>query len=194
MTSRKGLIVASVGLLLGVWLAGCGSLPAPLNTLLQSFTSVLNPDLLPSLGLGTQAASLPGNAAPGLLVSVENRTPRWVDMTVSYRTSGNQTNEFTTVVAPHDKSGQMLICPIDEITVGDVGNPKLSGARVFLIDNVTDSTALATAPFIEVDAFGQVLREGVNYDCGDGVTFAVQESSVSQSGYQVFAYIRRATQ
>jgi hypothetical protein len=34
--------------------------------------------------------------------------------------------------------------------------------------------------------------EGINYDCGDGVTFAVQSSGTSSSGYQTFAYIRRS--
>ncbi len=193
MTNRKGLFVAGLGLLLGGWLAGCGSLPPPLNTLVQSFTSLLNPEFLPSLGLGTQAASLPGNAAPGLLVSVENRTARWAEITVSYRSLGTP-DQFTTTVAPHDKSGQMLICPIEEITVGDLNSPKQSGARVFLLDTVTDPNSLATAPFIDVDAFGQNLQEGVNYDCGDGVTFAVQESGAAQSGFQIFAYIQRATE
>jgi len=185
MSFRKELILAGL-VALGICLAGCG-------TLLQSFYSIFNPDFLPELGIGTQAASLPGNAAPGLLVSVENRTGRPAEITVMYRT-GSQTEQFTTNVASHQKSGQMLICPIEEITVGDVSNPKLSGARVFLIDDVSDPNALAAAPFIEVDAFGQNLQEGVNYDCGDGVTFAIQDSAVSQSGFQIFAYIQRATE
>ena len=187
MCSRKKLVLAGIGVALGICLAGCG-------TLLQSFYSIFNPDFLPELGLGTEAASLPGNAAPGLLVSVENRTGRFAEMTISYRTSGNQVQQYTTSVASHQKSGQMLICPIDEITVGDVSNPKLSGARVFLLDTVTDPNALASAPFIDVDAFGQNLRAGSNYDCGDGVTFAIQDSAIAPSGFQIFAYIRRATQ
>lgn len=192
MTSRKGLSAAGLGLALSVLLAGCGSLPAQLSSLLQPLTGMLNPDLFSTLGLESQAATLPGVETPGLLVSVENRTGRWAAMTVSYRTSGDQTETFSTSLAPHDKSAQMLICPITEITVGDVSNLKQSGARVFLIDTVTDPNDLATAPYIDVDAFGQPLREGVNYDCGDGVTFTVQASSGAQSGYQVFAYIRRA--
>jgi hypothetical protein len=192
MTSQKGLSATGLGLVLSVLLAGCGSLPAQLSSLLQPLTGMLNPDVFSTLGLETQAATLPGVETPGLLVSVENRTGRWATMTVSYRTSGDQTETFSTSLAPHDKSAQMLICPIVEITVGDVSNLKQSGARIFLIDTVTDPNDLATAPFIDVDAFGQPLREGVNYDCGDGVTFTVQASSSAQSGYQVFAYIRRA--
>lgn len=185
MTSWKGLCRAGAGLALAMLLGGCG--------LVQQVTDVLNPDLLASLGFGTRVATLPGDA-PGLLVYVENRTGRWAAMSVAYRTSDNRTDSFTTSVAPRNKSGQMLICPITEITVGDVSNIKQSGARIFLIDNVTDTAVLDTAPYIEVDAFGVLLLDGINYDCGDGITFTIQESSISRSGYQVYAYIRRAGQ
>jgi hypothetical protein len=182
MWSRRA--AAGFGLALGVVLAGC--------SVVGQLTNILNPDLMSSLGLtGAQVASLPGDA-PGLLVAVENRTTRWAAMTVAYRTGDGKAQSFTTNVAPQNKSAQMLVCPIAEITVGDVSNLKQSGARVFLIENVTDPAQLDSAPFIEVDAFGVLLIEGTNYNCGDGVTFALQESSVSQSGFQVFAYIRRS--
>ena len=45
---------------------------------------------------------------------------------------------------------------------------------------------------IEVEPFGVLLRNGANYDCGDGVTFAVTNSGATLSGYQVFAFIERA--
>jgi hypothetical protein len=185
MSRREGRIAVGVAGVLSAAVVGC--------TVLQNFTNVLNPDLLSSLGLGVQVASLPGDA-PGLLVAVDNRTSRWAAMTVAYRMSADQAKSFTTNVAPRNKSAQMLICPVTEITVGDVSNTKQSGARVYLIENVTDTAQLETAPFIEVDVFGVLLVEGVNYDCGDGVTFAIQESSISQSGYQIYAYVRRSGQ
>ncbi len=185
MSGRDGRTAVGVAGVLSAVLTGC--------TVLQDFTNVLNPDLLSALGLGVQVANLPGDA-PGLLVGVDNRTSRWAALTVAYRTSAEQAKSFTTNVAPQNKSAQMLICPITEITVGDVSNIKQSGARVFLIENATAVTDLENAPFIEVDAFGVLLMEGVNYDCGDAVTFAIQESSISRSGYQIYAYVRRSGQ
>ena len=179
----------------GRWLAGVILLPVALaptgcNPLLQ-LPNLFNPDLFELLGSGGKVASLPGDA-PGLLVAVENRTDRWVQMVVSYRDQDEEARSFTTLVAPLDKSGQMLVCPIQEITLGDVSNLQLSGARVFLVDEISADTDLASMPFIEVDAFGVLLIDAVNYNCGDGVTFAVQASSQAASGYRVFAYFRRS--
>ena len=54
------------------------------------------------------------------------------------------------------------------------------------------STA-AAIPYIDVEAFGVLLREGVNYDCGDSLLFVVEPSGVTRSGYETIAYFRRAT-
>jgi len=180
MFSRSGLAVAGVGVALVVALAGCGTL-----------TGFLNPDFLSALGSGTQIASLPGDA-PGLLISVENRTDRWVQIMVSYRDADETVQNFTSMVAPEDKTSQMLVCPITEITMGDVGDLSQAGAVVFLMDDVVDSGELLNAPYLEVDPFGVLLREGVNYDCGDELLFTVKSSSQTRSNYQTFVYIRRS--
>lgn len=183
MVVRSGRVVTGVGLAVSVLLCGCGLLTGNISNL-------FNPNLLSSLGLAGDVASLPDDA-PGLLMAVENRTDRWARMVVSYRDGDGDARSYTTLVAPGDKSAQMLVCPIEEITLGDVSNLSAAGARVFLVDNVTDTAILDVAPYIEVDAFGVLLSEGVNYDCGEGVTFTLQTSSDSASGYRVFAYIRR---
>jgi hypothetical protein len=189
MSARKRLAVIGVALLSGVVLTGCFS---PL--------SLLNPDFLSAVGLGTKVASLPGEA-PGLLVEVENRTSRWVSAVVSYRDGTGAVNSFTTTLAPGDKTGQLLPCPINEITLGDVSSSKTSGAIVFLTETTSTQTQNQTqtttpsvdnSPFITVDPFGALLRTGVNYDCGDSLLFAVEPSAATQSGYQIFAFIRRA--
>ncbi|MBU0616232.1 MAG: hypothetical protein KKI02_00800 [Planctomycetes bacterium] len=184
MSAWTGPTAAAASLGLGALLAGCG--------LVGEVTNMFNPDLLSSLGMGANVATLPGDA-PGLLVAVENRTSRWASMVVSYRDSEDKVRNYTTLVAPGDKSAQMLVCPIGEITLGDVSNLKQTGARVYLLDTATaDPNSVAVAPFIEVDAFGVLLSEEVNYDCGDGVTFALLTSSTARSGYQAYAFIRRA--
>lgn len=162
-------------------LCGCG---------LLNLNTYLNPDLLSSLGLGEKVATLPGDA-PGLLVATANLTSRPCQVFVSYRDPNDSVQTYTATLAAGDTTAQMLVCPVQEITLGDVANLQLASARVYLVDGtVTDATALASAPFIEVDAFGVLLRETVNYKCGDGLTFTIQESTLTRSGYQAFAYIR----
>ncbi len=181
---RLGIPAAGAALL-GV-LTGCGVLSYEL-------TSLFNSDFLTALGLGSAVASLPGDA-PTLLVAVENRTSRWVAMTVAYRAGDDTPNSYTTTLAPGGKSAQLLDCPVAEMTLGgDVSNLSQSGARVYLTEpSGGDVDSLEGAPYIEVDAFGKLLIDEVNYNCGDSVTFTVQPSSDSRSGYQTFAYIRRA--
>lgn len=182
MFARGTLVGLSLCLALGAGVAGCT----------MDLMSLLNPDLLTIVGGGTEVASLPGDA-PGLLVSVENRTDRWIRMVVSFRDPDDEADAFTEYVQPGQKTGRMLDCPVSQITVGDTSDLDLSGARVYLIENPSNTVdALLSAPFIEVDPFGNLLREGVNYDCGDSLLFTVEASSVSQSGYQVFAYVRRS--
>ncbi len=179
MNSRSlltlSLIIAALGMLVG-----CTG----------TITNLFSPDFLSALGTGSSVASLPGEA-PGLLVEVENRTDRWMQAVVSYRDGNDNVESFTTLVAPRDKTGQMVVCPITEITLGDVSNLSSTGARIFLID-VTGAVDPDTAPFIEVDAFGALLQEEINYNCGDALTFAVSESTATSSGYRIFAFIRRS--
>jgi hypothetical protein len=179
MFKRSIRLTVGLGILAGVLSLGCAQ---------QQF---LNEDLLSALGFGSQAAELPGDA-PGLLVRVENRTNRWIRVQVGYRDGDDNVETFTTTVRPLDATGQLLVCPIAEITMGDVSNLQSSGARVYLGDNITSSAQLDSMPFIEVDPFGVLLQEAINYNCGDGIVFTVQASTDSQSGYQAFAFIRRA--
>ncbi len=184
MLRWKGLLAMAT--LTAASLGGCST---PLN--------LLNPDFAAAIGLGEQVASLPGDA-PGLLVTVQNRTSRWVGMTVSFRDGNNNVDQFTETLAPMDNSGQMLPCPITEITLGDVANLQQSGAVVYLADLSTTTNNQGTAvtaenaPFVAVEPFGTLLREGVNYDCGDKLIFVVEPSGATLSGFQTLVYIRRS--
>ncbi len=93
---------------------------------------------------------------------------------------------YTTTLGPGDKSGRLLSCPVQELTLGDLSDLQSAGAQIFL----STPTGTGTVPFIDVDPFGVKLRDQVNYTCGDAVTFAVQASTASRSGYQVVAYFR----
>lgn len=151
-------------------------------------TDLLAPDFLSALGATPQVASLPGDA-PALLVAVENRADRLVRATVSYRTGDEGVEVVNYRVEPAGRTAQALICPIKEITMGDVSDTRAIGAEVVLTSGQGQDDI---APFIEVEPFGVLMKEGINYDCGDEVTFAIQLSSATSSGYQIFAYIRRA--
>lgn len=180
----RGKLTTGLSLALGAALLGCGAF---------QLTNFVNPDFLSALGLGTSVASLPGDA-PGLLVSVENQTDRFIAITISYRDVNDDVQSYSSTIASGDKSSQLLTCPVQEITIGDVSNLNLSGARVYLVDTLSDPNAISSAPYIEVEAFGVLMKTSVNYDCGDGLIFTVQPSSLTSSGYQTIAYIRRSGQ
>lgn len=148
-------------------------------------TAIFNEEFLQAAALGPRAASLPGDA-PSLLVAIENRTTRVVQAQVSFRTSTSQVQSYTTLVEGGEKTAQALVCPISELTLGDVSNLDQIGAIVRLgVGNAND-------PFIEVEPFGVLLKDGANYDCGDSVTFAIVPSGATLSGYQVYAFIQRS--
>ena len=180
MSWRCRLAIAC-GAVLVAALCGCG---------LLSLNSYLNPDFLAALGLSEKVASLPGDA-PGLLVTVTNRTSRPTQIFVSYRDPNDDVKSYTATLAAGDETSQMLVCPVKEITLGDVSSLTQPAARVYQVAGaVTDAATLAAAPFIEVDPFGVLLRDVVNFNCGDGLIFTIQDSAVTRSGYQAFAYIR----
>ena len=72
------------------------------------------------------------------------------------------------------------------MTLGDVSNLDAAGAIARL------GGGGSADPFVEIEAFGVLLQQGINYDCGDSVTFTILPSSATLSGYQVFAFIRRS--
>lgn len=177
MMPRTALLAACVGLL--VLAGGCVDL-----------TGMLNPEFAAALRLTSSAASLPGDA-PGLLVTVENRTDRWASVVVSYRDVNRDVVSYTTLVPPQSRTGQMLTCPVPELTIGDVANRNAVGARIYVVDTI-DTAALDSTPYLDVEPFGVLLQEGANYNCGDGLLLTVQPSSLTRSGYQTYVYVRRS--
>lgn len=145
----------------------------------------INPEFLAALGFTGGAATLPGEA-PAVIIELENRTGRWIEGQLTWRNADGTVDERILVVATDSKISEAVICPVEEMTLGDISNPQATGAVVRLGDGGPND------PFIAVEAFGVVLQEGVNYSCGDSVTFTIQPSNLTNSGYQAFAFIRRA--
>ena len=148
-------------------------------------TNLFNDEFLNQLGVTQRAATLPG-AAPAIVVHVENRTNRTIDAVVSMRLGGDDVDSFLTNVPPGGSTGRVVLCPVTEITLGDIADLGRVGAVVRLGDGTPDD------PTIEVEPFGVLFKDGANYDCGDSITFAVVQSSNTASGYQTIAFVQRA--
>lgn len=148
-------------------------------------STFLAPEFLNEVGVGTRVAALPGDA-PAVLLEVENRTGRVAEVQLQWREGDSDVGVLPELLDPGERVALALVCPIDEITLGDVSNLMLSGARIRLGDGGADD------PFIDVEPFGVLLRDQANYNCGDIVTFAVIPSGATRSGYQIVAFIRRA--
>jgi len=170
---RAWMIVAG-GLIGGLSAAGC-----------VGIGEFLSPSFTQALGLGARAATLPGEA-PVIVLEVENRSGRVIEFRLTWRDSEGEIQERTRTLGVGAKFSEALICPVEETTLGDVSNLDATGAIVRL------GGGTASDPFIEVEPFGVLLQEGINYDCGDSVTFSVQQSGDTLSGYRVFAFIRRS--
>ena len=164
--------------------AACLSLAATAGCV-GNLTNLFNDEFLNQLGVTQRAASLPGSA-PAIVVQVENRTDRTIDAVVSMRMGGDNVDSFVTNVPPGASTGRAIICPVTEITLGDIADLTRVGAVVRLGDGT------ANDPTIDVEPFGVLLKEGANYDCGDSITFAVVQSSQTQSGYQTIVFLQRA--
>lgn len=148
--------------------------------------NLLNPNFLAEVTDTTSPASLPGQAR-SILVTFESRLNNPTQFTISYRTLNNEIPApFSGSITPNSQLATAIACPILEITCGDITDLSAGGVFVGLAGQ-TDND-----PFIAVEPFGILLREGVNYECGDGVTFVVLESQATASGYRVLAFVEEA--
>ena len=175
LKSHGRTIVAGAALAVGLLAAdGCADIQ-----------NLLNPTFLQVLGVGERVATLPGDA-PAVVLEVDNGTQRVVEFRMTWRDSDGEISERTGSLGVGEKYSEAVICPVTELTLGEVSNLDATGAIVRL------GSGGASDPLIEVEPFGVLLQEGINYDCGDSVTFTVLPSGATLSGYQVFAFIRRS--
>jgi hypothetical protein len=103
---------------------------------------------------------------------------------------------YTVMLQAQQHNAQLLVCPVTEITLGDVTNLSQSGAWVVLQDvqaaALDQAGAPVNVPFVDVEPFGVLLRETVNYECGDELQFLVQPSGATRSGFGTEVLIRRS--
>lgn len=164
---RTGL---ALGLLLGA-LGGC-----------FNPTSLLNPDFLSTIGLGSKVAIVPGEN-PAIVIEVENQTTHVVDTRLTVRDGAGNVSERQYTLGAGQKRSETWVCPVEAVTLGDVSDLTSTGAIVRL------GNGDPADPFIVVEPFGVLLRNEINYACGQKVNFSVVTSGATQSGYQVFAYV-----
>jgi hypothetical protein len=146
---------------------------------------IFSPTFLSALGFGDSVAVLPGEA-PAVVLELVNGTDRVIEAKLTWRNSKKEIKELTRSLGVGKKYSEALICPIPEMTLGDVADLKAVGVIVRL------GVGLSTDPYMEVEPFGILLQEGVNYDCGDVITFKVLPSSATLSGYQTFVFIEHS--
>lgn len=164
-------VLGIVGTASAVTLAGC-----------SEFSNILDPTFIDTLTGANQVAALPGNA-PSILLTVENRTNKLAQVDVTYRTSDGVAQRLPITVSGGQQFAQAVACPVEEMTVGEITDLTVSGAFVNLGDG-GDSD-----PFVAVEPFGVLLRDGITYECGDAVTFALVSSTATASGYRIVAFV-----
>ena len=173
-TTRKLGIAAAVLIVAAASVPGCGNIQA-----------YFNPTFLSTLGMGESVANQPGEA-PAIILEIENETNRVIEARLTWRDGEGEIQERTRSLGAGDKYAEAIICPIEELTLGDVGAMSETGVIIRMgFGGPNDA-------YLEVEPFGVLLQQGVNYDCGDTVTFKVMPSSATLSGYQTFAFIRRS--
>lgn len=162
-------------------------LPLGLGCTNFALTDLLSPTLVAELSNTASPASLPGTAQT-VLVTFENRLDNPCRFEISYRTVNDQIPPPIMVTLGNDvQFAQAIACPVLEITVGDITDISEPGVFVGLAGQ-TDND-----PFIAVEPFGVLLREGINYECGDGITFVLLESQATASGFRILAFIESAS-
>ncbi len=170
--NRFARICPLVGLATLSMALGCTGLP------------FLNPDFINAIGFGSGAAQFPGDS-PAVLIRIENKAGRPIVFELSWRDEGGRVERREGVLGVVEEFGEVVVCPVQDVTLGDVTDREQPGAFVLLGDG------LVTDPFIEVEPFGIILQDTVNFGCGDVITFEVTSSGASASGYQVQARINR---
>lgn len=175
MVVRRSWVAAGVAAVLAS--AGCFS---PLE--------ILNDDFVEQITPGGGVATLPGGA-PGVVVNVSNLTNLQAAVVISYRDGDGSVQVFTVTLQGGGESAQMLVCPVVEITAGSVSDLTAPSA-VLALTTVPITGDLTSVPYLEVEGYGVLLREGINFECGDGITFVLTASATNASGYEIGAYIR----
>ena len=146
---------------------------AALLGLLVCCSGCLNPDTLNQYS-GRLYPIVPGNQ-PFLLVRVINNTTATVDVPIVYDDGSGRKQYVITGLTPGAyETGVALDWPVTRLALCDLDNP----FRATIIATLPDGS-LSAVPYAN-----RTLEAGVDYDMGDGVTFALNNDVRSE------AYIR----
>lgn len=171
-------------------LAGCLAIGAAVMGCITP-TELFDADFLQAIGVQSAAARLPGDT-PSVVIGVRNDTSFRIEAQLSWRDGQGDVHTFAQSVFPNEGAtmGTPVLlsefCPVTELTLGDVSDLSATGAVVRL-----GNGSLAD-PFVQVEPFGVLLKEGVHYECGDRVVFSIRETTATPSGFQIFAEVERS--
>jgi len=132
----------------------------------------LNPQFMEVLG--TPFAPIAPGTAPFVLIRNINMTDQRVLFNFEWIPAGTLASaNFGFNVSAGLDGGVLVTCPVSQMTLGDLDNPTATGALVIFDDNTRQ----------EIPPLGRILREGIDYFCGDVVIFAAVRDTSTVGGY-----------
>ncbi len=147
-----------------------------------------NPSFIQSTGGSAHLPTAPGDADYIMLRLVNSidgayvpgtQTPVGVGYLGTYRIAGSNLPGFFGVggsgLVPGEDFGILIPCNVTTIALGDVNNPGQDGAWLIYADDVGQ-------PLVPLD---KVLQNGVDFRCGDVVTFITHNSPNDSRSYAV---------
>lgn len=156
-----------------------------------------NPGLIQSLGGAANLPTAPGTTNPYVLVRVVNAVsgatmpvppgsttlgaPVGVGFSLDWRYAGGLTGGLGfggDGLAPGEDIGELVNCNITVITMGDVNDLTAPGAWL-RYHGTLDPVEQPLAPF------GKLLQNGVDFRCGDVITFVTYNDSSLTRGYAI---------
>lgn len=160
-STRKNVAIAVLAVLATV--LGCTNI----------VSSSLNPQFLEVLG--TPYAPVAPGTAPFVVARVLNMTDHRVLFFVSFEPTSQEPGTFTFNVDADTDSGLVFSCPTHRLTLGDITNRDATGALIIFDDNTRQ----------EIPALRKILRNGIDYFCGDLIVFAAIKDSSTVGGYSL---------
>ncbi len=137
-------------------------------------TDSLNPQFMEVLG--TPYAPVAPGTAPFVVIRVLNMTDHQVIFYISIEpANGEPIQPITANVNSGFDGGMALSCPIPRITLGDVTNRDATGALIVFDENTRQ----------EIPALSKILRDGIDYFCGDLIVFAAIKDNSTVGGYSL---------
>jgi hypothetical protein len=149
----------------------------------MSLSAGCNPQLIGSLGGERHLPITPG-ATDYILIRFYNAASMpagtGMEFNQQYRIAGGAMYGFggVTGLVDGEDFGQLIPCNVTVVTLGDVDDPTVAGAYV-IYNPPLDPVRRAIKPL------GKILQNGIDFRCGDTITFISVNDSTASEGYSL---------